>query len=452
MQSKNKKKLCVVGSGYVGLVSGACFADVGHIVYCIDNNKEKIEKLKKGVIPIYEPGLEEIVKRNFKQKRLFFSDRLEEAVSKSQAIFIAVGTPSSRRGDGYADLTYVYQVAKEVAPYLDEYKVIVDKSTVPVGTANQVQRIIKQQNTKAKFDVVSNPEFLREGAAIEDFLYPDRIVIGTKTNKAAELMRQIYSPIIEKTKEKYSGKEDKGAFLATNIETAELIKYASNAFLATKIAFINELANLSESLGANILDVAKGMGLDHRISKYFLNPGPGYGGSCFPKDVSALLRIAQENNTALRILESVYEANIAQKAKMVNKILNSIKKTDKTILFLGLTFKPNTDDMRDASSLTIIPTLVEKGYEVLAHDPKGIEEAKKQLPQEVQYIKDFSAIYSKAKEADAVVILTHWDQYKKLDFEKLKSQMKGDSFIDLRNMFDPEKIRSFGFKYVGLGR
>ena len=462
--------LTIIGTGYVGLVSGACLAEVGHKVVCVDNDEEKIKKLKKGIIPIYEPGLKPIVERNVKAGRLSFSRTLAPALAKSQAVFIAVGTPSSRRGDGYADLSYVYQVAQEIAPHLKNYQVVIDKSTVPVGTAEQVSRLIKEKNSKAKFDVVSNPEFLKEGAAIEDFLKPDRVVIGANSVRARKIMEQIYS----------FAKEQKAPVFLTDVKSAELIKYASNAFLATKISFVNELSVLAEKVNANIEDVSFGMGLDQRIGDKFLKAGPGYGGSCFPKDVTALLRIAQENETSLRIVEAVKEANVAQKARMITKIIRTLEEntnsqngrnakngakgakkagaqygtptpaqiSGKTVLFLGLTFKAETDDMRDASSLSIIPALLERGVKVVAHDPQGMEEAKKIMP-EVKYVKDF---YQAAKDADALVILTEWNEYRTLDLERLKKQMKHLNFIDLRNIYEPKEMKKMGFNYVSVGR
>ncbi|MDD3607940.1 MAG: UDP-glucose/GDP-mannose dehydrogenase family protein [Candidatus Moranbacteria bacterium] len=435
-------KICIIGSGYVGLVTGACFAKIGHRVFCIDNDKEKIKNLKKGILPIFEPGLKKIVCQCQKEKKLNFSYKLRDAIKESQAIFIAVGTPSSRRGNGYADLTYVFEVARNIAPFLDKYKVVIDKSTVPVGTASQVKRIIKERNPKAIFSVASNPEFLREGAAINDFLNPDRVVIGTDDLNAQKIMEEIYQFIEKKNI----------PILKTNVESAELIKYASNAFLATKISFINEMANLCEKLGANITDVAKGMGLDKRISPSFLQPGPGYGGSCFPKDVLALTRIAQENESPLRILETVSEVNIAQKARMVFKIkriLNHNKLIGKKILFLGLTFKADTDDMREASSLTIIPALLERGAKIFAHDPKGVREAKKLLPKEVCYISNIDKLKEKI---DAVVLLTEWPEYKNVNFSQLKKKMTHPILIDLRNFYDSEAIKQLGFEYYGLGK
>lgn len=433
-------KIVVIGSGYVGLVSGTCFAEFGHFVTCVDKDEQKIENLKKGIIPIYEPGLDDMVKENVESKRLFFTTKLEEAAGEADAIFIAVGTPTSRRGDGYADLTFVYEVAKELAPNIKKYTVIVDKSTVPVGTAQQVKRIIKETNPEADFDVASNPEFLREGSAIGDFMKPDRVVVGVESQKAEEVMREIYKPLylIETP------------IVFTNLQTAELIKYASNAFLATKISFINEVANLCESIGANVVDLAKGMGLDGRIGKKFLHAGPGYGGSCFPKDTLALCRIAQEHGSPIRIVETVIEVNAAQKARMVGKIRKALggSEAGKKIAVLGLTFKPETDDMRDSAALTILPALKEKGAKILATDPHGIEEARKYMP-EMEYIED---AYEAVKGADCLILMTEWNEYRSLDFEKLKKLMNGNIFVDLRNVYDPETVREKGFEYVGVGR
>lgn len=433
-------KITVIGSGYVGLVSGACFSDFGHEVICLDNDKKKIENLKKGIIPIYEPGLDELVLKNIKSGRLQFSTRMKESVEDADAVFIAVGTPTARRGDGYADLSYVYAVAKEIAPFLKGYTVIVDKSTVPVGTAKQVKRIIKETNPKADFDVASNPEFLREGAAIHDFMRPDRVVVGVENKKAGKIMKEIYKPLylIETP------------IVFTNLQTAELIKYASNGFLATKISFVNEIANLCDKINANVVDLAKGMGLDNRIGKKFLHPGPGYGGSCFPKDTLALCRIAQENGSPIRIIETVIEVNAAQKAGMVGKIRKALEGNEagKKIAVLGLTFKPETDDMRDSSALTILPALKEKGAEVVATDPHGIKEAKLLMP-ELTYVDD---PYGAIKGADCIILMTEWNEYRSLDFKKIKKIMRGNIFVDLRNVYEPEYVRKFGFEYFGIGR
>ena len=431
-------KVTMIGTGYVGLVSGACFSEFGVEVTCVDKDKERIEKLNKGIIPIYEPGLEQLVEKNVKNKRLYFTTDIDEAVSKSDIVFIAVGTPS-RRGDGYADLSYVYEAAKEISKYLKSYTVIVNKSTVPVGTARNVQKIIEEVNPEADFDIASNPEFLREGSAINDFMRPDRVVIGVESERAKELLKELYRPLylIETP------------MVITNLETAELIKYASNAFLATKISFINEIANLCEAVGANVKDVAKGMGLDKRIGPKFLHAGPGYGGSCFPKDTKALIKIFHDNNITPRIVEAVVQVNEAQKSLMVKKIKDALGGDirGKTIAVLGLTFKPETDDMREAPSLTIIPALQEKGGIIRATDPKGMEEAKKYL-KDVNYFDD---PYKTAEGADAVVIMTEWNEYRALDLRKLETVMNGNVFIDLKGVYLPDAVKYVGFRYVGVG-
>jgi UDPglucose 6-dehydrogenase len=433
-------RIAIIGSGYVGLVSGTCFAQFGNVVTCVDKDAKKIEDLKNGKIPIYEPGLEEMVKENVGEGRLLFTTDLKDAVPEAQAVFIAVGTPTSRRGDGYADLSYVYAVAKEIAPHIKNYAVIVDKSTVPVGTAEQVKRIIKEENPEADFDVASNPEFLREGAAIDDFMRPDRVVIGVENEKAAEVLKELYKPLylIETP------------MVVTDVRSAELIKYASNAFLATKISFINEMANLCEALEANVVDLARGMGLDKRIGPKFLHPGPGYGGSCFPKDTKAAARIAQEHKSPLRIVETVIEVNSAQKARMVQKIREALggNEAGKTVAVLGLAFKPETDDMRDAPSITILPALTEKGAKVQAHDPHAMEAAKVLMP-ELNYFDD---PYKACVGADCLVLMTEWNEYRALDFGRLKKIMKNNVFIDLRNVYEPEDIRKKGFSYFGVGR
>lgn len=433
-------KIVVIGSGYVGLVSGTCFSQFGHFVTCVDKDEKKIENLKKGIIPIYEPGLDDMVLENVKDGRLTFTTDIKECLGEADAVFIAVGTPTSRRGDGYADLTYVYESAKEFAPYLKDYTVIVDKSTVPVGTAKEVKRVIKETNPEADFDMASNPEFLREGSAIGDFMKPDRVVVGVENKKSEEVMREIYKPLyLTET-----------PIVFTNLETAELIKYASNGFLATKISFINEIANLCEKIGANVVDLSKGMGLDGRIGKKFLHSGPGYGGSCFPKDTLALCRIAQEHGSPVRIIETVIEVNAAQKARMVGKIRKALggSEAGKKIAVLGLTFKPETDDMRDAPALTILPALREKGAEIIVTDPHGMEESKKYMP-ELTYVQD---PYEAIKDADCLVLMTEWNEYRSLDFEKIKNSMKGRIFVDLRNVYEPKKIREEGFEYFGVGR
>lgn len=433
-------KVVMIGAGYVGLVSGACFAEFGAHVTCVDVAEDKIARLQAGEIPIYEPGLEDLVARNVSAGRLGFSTDLASNVAAADLIFIAVGTPT-RRGDGHADLTYVYAAAKEIAPHLNGYTVIVDKSTVPVGTARQVQRIIETENPQADFDVASNPEFLREGAAISDFMRPDRVVLGLESERAEALLRELYRPInlIE------------APILITNLESAELIKYASNAFLATKISFINEMSQLCEAVGADVHAIAKGMGLDGRIGRKFLHAGPGYGGSCFPKDTLALIRIAQEYGVTSRIVESVAEVNAAQKARMVQKIRQALGGNEhgKVIAVLGLTFKPETDDMRDAPALSILPPLMDKGAKVRAHDPQGTEEAKHLLPEGLEYFDD---VYAMVEGADAVIMMTEWNEYRGLHVATLKEKMRGNAFIDLRNVYEPETMRAAGFEYQGVGR
>jgi UDPglucose 6-dehydrogenase len=430
----------MIGSGYVGLVSGACFAEFGADVTCLDVDTGKIARLKAGEIPIYEPGLENLVKKNVAQGRLKFIDSYTDVIGASDLIFIAVGTPS-RHGDGHADLSYVYQAARDIAPLLQGYTVIVDKSTVPVGTARNVKRIIFEENPDADFDVASNPEFLREGAAISDFMRPDRVVIGVESDRAKELLYQLYRPLnlIE------------APILTTDLESAELIKYASNAFLATKISFINEISMLCERVGADVHAVAKGMGLDGRIGRKFLHPGPGYGGSCFPKDTKALIRIAQENGVSSRIVEAVTEVNEAQKARMIGKIREALggSESGRTIAVLGLTFKPETDDMRDAPSLSILPKLMDNGAKIRAHDPQGMKEAKSVLPAAVVFCED---IYETLKDADAVVLMTEWNVYRNLDLKRIKSQMKDNVFIDLRNVYEPKRMKENGFEYYCVGR
>jgi UDPglucose 6-dehydrogenase len=433
-------KVVMIGAGYVGLVSGACFAEFGASVTCIDVDSDRVARLQNGEMPIYEPGLDDFVKKNIKAGRLAFVSQYDKFLEDADLIFIAVGTPT-RRGDGYADLSYVYQAARDIAPHLQGYTVIVDKSTVPVGTARNVKRIIREVNPEADFDVASNPEFLREGAAIRDFMRPDRVVVGVETERARDMLHNLYRPLnlIETP------------ILSTDLESAELIKYASNAFLATKISFINEMSMLCETVGADVHAVAKGMGLDNRIGRKFLHPGPGYGGSCFPKDTQALVRIAQEHGVSSRIVESVIEVNAAQKARMIKKIRAALDDnlSGKTIAILGLTFKPETDDMRDAPSLSIIPKLLEQGARIRAHDPEGMDEARKVLPDAIRYCDD---IYLTLKNADAVVILTEWNAYRGLDPEHVLQTMKGNVFIDLRNIYEPRHMRAAGFNYTCIGR
>ena len=432
--------IAMVGSGYVGLVSGACFSEFGASVTCIDVDASKIARLEEGRVPIYEPGLDELVARNVGQGRLRFTTGFEEGVGGAELIFIAVGTPS-RRGDGHADLSFVYEAARRIAPFLRDDSVIVDKSTVPVGTARQVKRIVAEINPEADFDVASNPEFLREGAAITDFMRPDRVVVGVESDRAEARLRALYRPLnlIEVP------------IVVTGLETAELVKYASNAFLATKISFINEMAALCEALGADVHDVARGMGLDGRIGRKFLHPGPGYGGSCFPKDILALVRTGQECGAPSRIVESVVEINAAQHSRMVAKIRGALggDEAGKVIAVLGLTFKPETDDMRDAPALAILPPLVEKGARIRATDPRGVPEAKALLPDAVEYAED---AWEALDGADAVVLLTEWNVYRGLDLQEVRRRMRGRVFVDLRNVYEPDPMRSLGFEYTCVGR
>lgn len=436
--------IVMIGTGYVGLVTGACFAAFGHKVTCVDKDAQKIQLIKRGEMPLYEPGLEDLVAQGIKNNCLFFDTDVTHAVAKADAVFIAVGTPTSRRGDGYADLQYVYAAAEEIAPHLRDYTVVVNKSTVPMGTATQVKRIISQHilSGVATFDVASNPEFLREGAAIKDFTHPDRIVIGTDAERAENLLRAIYKPI----------SLTEVPILKVDVLTAELIKYAANAFLAMKISFINEIAGLCERVGANVVDVAKGIGMDKRIGSKFLHPGPGYGGSCFPKDTMALIATAQENGIPLRVVSAAVEANNAHKALMIKKIRDALGgcESGKIIVVLGLAFKPETDDMRDAPALTIIPPLMEKGAVIHAHDPQAMCEARKHLPDGVLYFDD---LYAACRKADVVVLLTEWNQYRALDFDQVHELMNTNPiFIDLRNVYVPDDVRGFGFTYVGVGR
>mgnify|MGYP000002681508 CR=1 FL=1 len=402
--------------------------------------RSKISALQQSKIPIYEPGLDDLIERNRVAGRLTFTTELAEPVAEADLIFIAVGTPT-RRGDGYADLKYVYAAAEELAAHLRGYTVIVDKSTVPVGTAREVQRVVKKNNPDADFDVASNPEFLREGSAIPDFMRPDRVVLGVESAKAEALLRELYRPLnlIE------------APILVTDLESAEITKYAANAFLATKISFINEISQLCEKTGADVHAVARGMGLDGRIGRKFLHAGPGYGGSCFPKDTVALIRMAQEHGASSRIVESVVEVNASQKARMVSKVREALggSVADKTIAVLGLTFKPETDDMRDAPSLSILPALADRGAIIKAHDPAGMEEAAHHLPPGIIYA---ATIEQAVADADAVVLLTEWNQYRGLDLKKLKEQMRGDVFVDLRNVYERNLMEASGFQYTCVGR
>src|SRR5215213_9374459 len=432
-------QVAIIGSGYVGLVSGACFADFGHVVCCVDKDPDKIARLREGEMPIYEPGLAELVDNNVRPGRLSFTTRLAEAVRRADAVFIAVGTPS-RRGDGFADLSFVYQAAREIAAELDGYTVVVTKSTVPVGTGDEVERIIAETAPRARFAVVSNPEFLREGAAIADFKRPDRVVVGTEDEPAKAVMTELYRPLYL----------NQAPLLFTSRRTAELTKYAANAFLATKITFINEIADLCEKTGANVQDVARGIGLDNRIGSKFLHAGPGYGGSCFPKDTLALMRTGQDHETPVRIVEAVVSVNEIRKRAMARKVVAAVGGSlrGKTIAVLGLTFKPNTDDMRDAPSIPLITALHDMGAKVRAYDPVGMPHAKQILP-EVSYC---DSAYSCVQGADAMVLVTEWEQLRALDFPRVKAAMKRPVVVDLRNVYRADEMARYGFTYVSVGR
>ena len=436
-------KITVVGTGYVGLVSGTCFAEFGVNVVCVDKDINKINKLKRGIIPIYEPGLEELVKKNIEEKRLFFETDLSKSIKDSSAIFIAVGTPS-RRGDGHADLSYVYSAAEEIGKNLSQYSVVINKSTVPIGTGKKVFQIIKKINPRAKFDVASNPEFLREGSAINDFMRPDRVVIGCESEKAKNILKELYRPLFLL----------ETPILFTKMETAELIKYAANSFLATKITFINEISDLCEKVGANVGDVSIGIGLDGRIGKKFLHPGPGYGGSCFPKDTLALVKTAQDYKSPLKLVEHVVKSNKQRKKLMYKKIINALpkKKSNKIITILGLTFKPNTDDMRDSPSLDIIPSLIKEKFTLKVFDPEGMDEAKKYFSKYKERIIWCKDSYEASNNSEALVILTEWNQFRALDLTKLKKILKNKIIIDLRNIYNPQEIVEKGFKYFSIGR
>ena len=433
-------KVVMVGTGYVGLVSGVCFADFGHDVVCVDKDPAKIETLRGGGVPIFEPGLDALIAKNVRGGRLSFTTDLAEAVSGAEAVFIAVGTPS-RRGDGYADLSYVYAAAEEIAGLLpqDGFTVVVTKSTVPVGTGDEVERILAKALPPDAFQVVSNPEFLREGAAIEDFKRPDRVVVGTKDARAESVMRELYRPLFL----------NETPIVFTERRTSELIKYAANAFLATKITFINEMADLCEAVGANVQEVARGIGLDKRIGSKFLHAGPGYGGSCFPKDTLALARTAEEAGVALSIVSSVIDANEARKRRMANKIVAALggDVAGLRLCVLGLAFKPNTDDMRDAPSLTIIPRLMDKGADIVAFDPEAMNEARAHMP-DVDYAPD---VWSAIQGADAVIIVTEWDEFRALDMRRVKANVNAPNLIDLRNIYRGERMRELGFHYTNVG-
>jgi UDPglucose 6-dehydrogenase len=432
-------QIAMIGTGYVGLVSGACFSDFGHDVVCVDKDADKIDALRRGVMPIFEPGLDQLVERNVRGGRLAFTTDLPAAVAEADAIFIAVGTPS-RRGDGHADLSYVYGAAEEIAHALKKPAVIVTKSTVPVGTGDAVERILREIAPDAKAWVVSNPEFLREGAAIEDFKHPDRIVVGTDDEDAAEIMREVYRPLYL----------NKAPLLFTSRRTAELIKYAANAFLATKITFINEIADLCEAVGAEVQDVARGIGLDKRIGAKFLHPGPGYGGSCFPKDTLALLKTAEDYEAPLRIVEAVVKVNDARKRAMGRKVIQALggDARGRTVALLGLTFKPNTDDMRDAPSISIVQALEDAGASVRGYDPEGMEQARPLMPN----VEFHDSPYRAAAGADAVVLVTEWDVLRALDLTRLAAAMAQPVFVDLRGVYPPEEVEEAGLTWHGIGR
>ena len=431
--------IAMIGTGYVGLVSGACFSEFGTQVICVDKDRGKIQQLENGDIPIYEPGLEALVCKNIAAGRLKFTTDLEAAVENADAVFISVGTPS-RRGDGHADLSYVYAAATEIAKAIDGYTVVVTKSTVPVGTGREVQRIISDTKPSAEFDMVSNPEFLREGSAIEDFMRPDRIIIGTYSKAAANILKELYRPLyLLET-----------PMLHTNIETAELIKYAANTFLATKITFINEISELCEKVGADVQEVARGIGLDGRIGRKFLHAGPGYGGSCFPKDTLALLQTATEQGTPLKVVETVVEVNSKRKRQMSDKIVAACSGSvqGKTIAVLGLTFKPNTDDMRESPSLSIVPALQDAGATIRAFDPQGMDEARKLLPNTIFCLDAYEAMTG----ASALVIVTEWNEFRLLDLKRAKALMLGRVMVDLRNIYNADEIARAGFNYYSVGR
>ncbi len=431
-------KLCMIGTGYVGLVSGVCFSDMGNTVYCVDKDKKKISSLNNGIVPIYEPGLEEILKRNFKQKRLIFTTDLKYAVMNSDIIFICVGTPTKKNSNS-ADLKYVFQVANELKKNIKKYKIVITKSTVPVTTGDKIEKILKKQKIKNLVDIVSNPEFLREGEAIRDFFSPDRVVIGTDSNKANKILKSLYLPIIKKT----------SRYFNTSRRGAELIKYASNAFLATKISYINELANLCEKTGVDVKDISFGMGSDQRIGERFLRAGPAYGGSCFPKDTRALVEVSNQFNSNLSIVKSVIKSNENRKLLLTKKIVKILGKKikNKNISFLGVTFKPNTDDMREASSLFMIPYLIKKGAKIRYFDPTGYKKEFERF-KSVKFCKDISSTCLKS---DLIIIHTEWNEFKLLNFKKI---VKKNKFIvyDLRNIYNPSKMKKNGIKYFGIGR
>jgi UDPglucose 6-dehydrogenase len=432
-------RIAVIGTGYVGLVSGACFSEFGVSVTCVDKDASKIDRLQRGEIPIYEPGLDQIVESNVRAGRLSFTKNLAEAVAGADAVFIAVGTPS-RRGDGHADLSYVFGAAEEIAQALTGYAVIVTKSTVPVGTGRRVAEVIRKTRPDAQFDVVSNPEFLREGSAIQDFMRPDRVVIGAGSERARDIMRELYRPLylIETP------------MIFTTVETAELTKYAANSFLATKISFINEIADLCEAVGADVQDVAKGIGLDGRIGRKFLHAGPGYGGSCFPKDCLALVRTAQEAGAPITIVETTVKVNETRKERMAARIIRACggSVAGKTIAVLGLTFKPNTDDMRDSPSLSLLPALKRAGATIRAFDPEGMHEARKMI----EGVTFCAGAYDAMDGADALVIVTEWNEFRALDLKRVRQILRSPTVIDLRNIYKPADMAEAGFYYFSIGR
>ncbi|MEP0233908.1 UDP-glucose/GDP-mannose dehydrogenase family protein [Roseibium sp.] len=432
-------RVAMIGTGYVGLVSGACFADFGHVVTCIDKDAGKINALNNGEIPIYEPGLQQLVAKNVDEERLFFTTDPKDAIAEADAVFIAVGTPT-RRGDGHADLSYVYAASEEIAGHLDGFTVVVTKSTVPVGTGDEVEAIIAKTNPDAKFAVVSNPEFLREGAAINDFKRPDRVVVGTDSEDAATVMCELYRPLFL----------NETPIIITQRRTSELIKYAANAFLAVKITFINEIADLCEKVGANVQEVSRGIGLDNRIGNKFLHAGPGYGGSCFPKDTLALSKIGQDAGSELKIVDSVIEVNSERKKKMADKVIAHMggDVSGKTIALLGLAFKPNTDDMREAPSIDIVAKLQEAGAKIRAYDPASMDEAS-HLMSDVLFC---DGPYHAIENADAVVIVTEWDQFRALDLDRVRQTLAAPNVIDLRNIYQSDYMIERGFKYTSVGR
>ena len=433
-------RVAMIGTGYVGLVSGACFADFGHVVTCIDKDPSKIERLNRGEIPIFEPGLEDLVANNVREDRLFFTQDGADAIREADAVFIAVGTPS-RHGDGRADLSYVHAAAEEIAGLIQGFTVVVTKSTVPVGTGDEVEAIIRRVRPDADFAVVSNPEFLREGAAIGDFKRPDRVVVGVQDSQRARMvMSELYRPLAL----------NESPILFVGRRTSELIKYAANAFLAMKITFINEMADLCEATGADVQEVARGIGLDQRIGSRFLHAGPGYGGSCFPKDTLALVRAAQDHGARTRLIETTVEVNDARKKAMADKVATAVDEglAGKTVALLGLTFKPDTDDMRDAPALDIAPALIADGARVRGYDPEGMTEAARLMPD----VEMTGGAYEAAEGADVVVIVTEWDPFRALDFERLKSLMRRPVLVDLRNVYEPDAVQAHGFRYLGVGR